>query len=119
MTITTTLTTTTILTIAERVNAGAVWLDEHRPGWHNRTNLGRLNLADDCDCVLGQDIGDFDYSGLPLEQAAALGFFAQRHLWIWDPSYEKCGSGEYAAEYAQLTQAWRDLIAARRAGGAA
>lgn len=45
-------------TIAERVAAGAAFLDEHDPGWWERINLGRLDLNDTCNCVLGQAFAD-------------------------------------------------------------
>lgn len=31
-------------TLAERVAAGATWLDEHVPGWEHRIDLAKLNL---------------------------------------------------------------------------
>jgi hypothetical protein len=41
-------------TIAERVARGAGWLDATAPGWPERIDLGRLDLASPCLCVLGQ-----------------------------------------------------------------
>ena len=41
-------------TMTERVAAGAAWLDENQPGWWQRIDLGELNLASSCRCVLGQ-----------------------------------------------------------------
>jgi hypothetical protein len=45
-------------TIAERVAAGAAFLDEHDPGWWERIHLGRLDLNHTCNCVLGQAFAD-------------------------------------------------------------
>lgn len=43
-----------MFTIAERVQAGSVWLDEHYPGWFKVINLGTLNVSNCHVCVLGQ-----------------------------------------------------------------
>ena len=37
-----------------RVEAGAQFLDEQSPGWHQRIRSSRLNITDMFDCVLGQ-----------------------------------------------------------------
>jgi hypothetical protein len=93
-------------TITERAERGAALLDEKRPGWLRRIDLGRLNLADTCDCPAGQITGSpvyltdwilvmeslgLDAPGLP----AAYGF---------DGPEEECEA---------LTAAWRDLIQVR------
>lgn len=46
--------TTKTLSAAERVAAGAAWLDEYVPGWWTRVTLPQLSLEDKCACVLGQ-----------------------------------------------------------------
>ena len=51
--------TTSDASVAERVAAGARWLDEHRPGWDREIDLGRLDIRDECNCVIGQQLGDF------------------------------------------------------------
>lgn len=38
---------------AERVAAGAVWLDHNVPGWAERVTLGGLQMSRGCRCVLG------------------------------------------------------------------
>lgn len=45
-------------TVAERVAAGAAFLDEHEPGWVDLIDLGRLDLNHACNCVLGQAFAD-------------------------------------------------------------
>lgn len=87
--------------VAERVTAGAEWLDEHEPGWVERISVDRLDIANPFDCVLGQLYGN--YWGAPLNlfndedegsmRAAVLGF-----------------SGE---EFDLLTVEWRALIKER------
>lgn len=112
------------VTIADRVAAGATYLDEHEPGWWKLIELGRLNLASGCRCVLGQlemaRTGDpwsnycdaVDRLGLADSQSAALGFECSPGG-VTDYDYEARD-----AEYAELTVAWRELIEKRRAGAA-
>lgn len=92
-------------TIAERVAAGARWLDEYEPGWVDRIDLESLDLGS-CDrCIAGQLLGDFvnvdeQWPISTFRETDALGFSLplQRDL-----------------EYDDLTAAWRTLITARRA----
>jgi hypothetical protein len=47
-------TITELGTVTERVARGDALLDEHKPGWAERIDLGRLDVSDAYDCVLGQ-----------------------------------------------------------------
>jgi hypothetical protein len=94
--------------IAQRVAAGAAWLDEHRPGWADRINLDELDLANPCKCVLGQEYGRFVLGDdLILDEGSEswmLGFDVA----------ELVQDGRYAGErYTELTAAWRELVLAR------
>jgi hypothetical protein len=105
------VTTATTLTIAERVNAGAAWLDEHRPGWRNRIDIDTIDVASVRCCPLGQVYGASWCAPLLLHdggQGTALGFYAIAE--DLDLGADAC-----LAEYAELTRAWRELILARRA----
>ena len=54
-------------TAAKRVAAGAAHLDVREPGWWRKIDLGRLDLASPCNCVLGQlntDLTEQTWSGL-------------------------------------------------------
>ncbi|MBA2643596.1 MAG: hypothetical protein H0U82_11830 [Actinobacteria bacterium] len=90
------------------VDRGAALLDEeYGPAWDKKINLERLNLASPCNCVLGQlhprasspymrgldRLGFGHMSGKP----EAHGFHVRRNG-RWD----------------NLTDAWRELIEARR-----
>lgn len=48
-----------VLDAHARVTRGAAWLDRIRPGWAQRIDQSRLNLASGNLCVLGQIFGDF------------------------------------------------------------
>lgn len=43
-----------MISIAERVAAGAAWLDEHYPTWWEKIEISTLNVASCHHCVLGQ-----------------------------------------------------------------
>jgi hypothetical protein len=94
--------------VANRVAAGAAWLDQDEPGWDARIDLDRLDLSSGCRCILGQLDGGFgdgmEARSLSLVRAAQLGFTAD-----WDSPLD------LRDEWAALTAAWRDLITARRA----
>lgn len=93
----------TLPTIAERVAAGAAWLDEHEPGWVDRIDLGRLNIRRCADCIGGQ-LGGW-WSKFAARYDDEPGFNIYR-LGLDTLDLE---------EYPPLTAAWRDLITARRA----
>lgn len=101
--------------LEQRVARGAAWLDENRPGWEFKIDLGELNLMLPNCCVLGQVDGNFWDSlrrqaefnrNTPffdeMSWAASHGFFIRDEL------------GEIRSsrisEYNQLTDAWRTLI---------
>src|SRR5688572_22488330 len=44
----------TEVSLVLQVAAGAEWLDEHYPGWEDKVDVFRLNMADGNHCVLGQ-----------------------------------------------------------------
>ena len=99
----------TTQTIAERVAAGAAFLDEREPGWDKRIDLDKLSIGSGCNCVLGQLYQGFGLglvaTGLvdTIDQDVDLGFY-------WDDE------GTVREEVQDLTAAWQRLIAARRAG---
>jgi hypothetical protein len=97
-------------TIAERVAAGAAFLDEHEPGWADRINLRVLDQNSVCLCVLGQTFAgrvgssyygngyDWALEEFDIRTAAALGFDAVND----DEDYD------------DLATEWARLIVARR-----
>lgn len=110
---------TTALSAAERVAAGAAWLDEHRPGWVDKIRITRLDLSSCTQCVLGQVYGHYFDAVSPDEatttarplrdaDAAALGF---------EHRVDARNSAAVREDYAWLARAWRTLIRERRAAG--
>lgn len=101
--------------IPDRVEAGVRLLDERIPGWEDRIDLDRLELASACRCVLGQlhldQVSDPNLAYvqgkwslyLGDDEAIAGGFN------ISDPNGEP---GDL--EFDLLTAAWRNRIEARR-----
>lgn len=103
-----------------RVARGAAFLDAAEPGWPDRLDPDRLELADGSHCVLGQLHGAFrlgllrtrlwDASSaggmglLSRTSPVALGFFARTD--VEDILAD--------LDYSYLNAAWRDAIAARR-----
>lgn len=109
----------TTTTIAERVAAGAAWLDEHEPGWVDLIDLDKLNLASGCRCILGQLESprlDPDYDPPDTAYVEALD-----HYGVADPdglgfNVEPALPRQIRHEQFQaLTAAWRELIQQRRA----
>jgi hypothetical protein len=93
-------------TIAARVAAGAAWLDKETPDWWHFIDLGKLQI-DDCEqCVLGQLRCGLSLDDLNFDPA--LGFDASDGR---KPS-------EIVAEFRKLTAEWKRVIEARRAGAA-
>lgn len=96
-------------TIAERVAAGAAWLDEHRPGWDQRIDLETLDLGDPCHCVLGQEYGNYGDSPEEIRWERRP---AGEDVWV-APLF---GFHEWnERNYDVLTAEWRRLIEERRA----
>lgn len=128
-------------TIAERVAAGAAFLDEHDPGWwkpdvERSIDLGTLALSEPADCILGQrcpvgvlaefchlDPGDED--GLSHEWWRAYTAYASvlSGIAIGDDHFALIRWGDAhgfsnsvsAASYPNLTAEWLRVIEQRRA----
>jgi hypothetical protein len=120
-----------VSTVAERVAAGAAWLDEREPGWEGRIDLDALSLGDSCKCVLGQlhvadttwwdsiceAFGVLPYAQVPANADSALGFNATPAEIRDEMSEAEYAAleAEAAAQWAELTAEWRRVITERRA----
>ena len=108
------VTTTTVPTVAERVQAGAAWLDEHESGWVDRIDLDRLDINSECQCILGQLHGS--YKAAPPVQDAADANGAHYGVLGWAiPLGFGLDWWDCKTDGRELTAAWRELIATRRA----
>lgn len=81
---------------ARRVRRGIAFLDRVHPGWRNKINPKRLDIASSRDCVLGQLYGDY-FRGAVLTDS-----------WM-DP--EQLGFGT-CVSYTLLNHAWQYALAA-------
>lgn len=107
-------------TITERTERGAAFLDEKHPGWWQRIDLGALDIASRCGCIVGQLAGLTNDRGLAYEWAikeVGVGYRDEVLMGFEARATRELGAHNEAidAEYAALTEAWRDLIAGRRA----
>lgn len=113
------------LTLVDRVKAGAGWLDEHYPGWHNKVDTFTLTLRNGTSCVLGQV---YAKAGLH-DPAIMLSPYAQildhhEHTYSWsaengfawfDSEFEGKGDMDVAMEdwETQATLLWISEVNAR------
>jgi hypothetical protein len=102
-------------TVAERVAAGAAWLDEHEPGWETLMNVLDLDMSVGCRCVLGQL-----YAAAAEDSNWEDGF--SHGVAAHDISSDQCIALGFDThplgpvnEFAALTAEWRRVITARRA----
>lgn len=83
---------------AARARRGAKWLDTQLPAWWQAVNINRLDIFDDCRCVLGQLYGSCDRAPLDFEEYADLGF----NLDVGDLDW----TTRWSRYYELLRQAW-------------
>ena len=109
--------TTTVedLRIAERVARGCDWLDQRRPGWWERTDLDELLMREPCQCVAGQEFGDFYKTPLMDKEAIEFGFLALSSI-VFGLTTPGERANTIEAEYDALDDEWRKVIEERRAG---
>jgi len=86
-------------TVQVRVKRGAELLDAKRPGWAAKINLGTLDLASHCNCILGQLFAWSVLNKQPTKMAIRNGF------------YTKNGRPEYTI----LNRVWKHHIRERLA----
>lgn len=91
-----------------RVAKGAAHLDDVRPDWFNRIDVGTLTLRSHCSCIVGQ-LGAFG-KGYYKEWMEV---FDAQHDAMECGVFISPGAGSNEA-YARLQDAWIDAIADRR-----
>lgn len=94
-----------------RIVNGAAYLDKAMPGWDQRIDLDRLDMAHPCNCILGQ-LGEEPEGAT---QGRAPQFYEVKdRLGLTEPA--RLGFMTWGDErYWSLTQKWRRLIEERRA----
>lgn len=98
------------LSAHQRAMAGIAFMDQTAPGWRSKIDRKTLNIRFDCTCAIAQVHGSYNENVgagklLPSNDFAAdRGFFAYSH-----------GTAGAKAEYAALTKAWLDILAAEDA----
>jgi hypothetical protein len=101
-----TLSTLAATPVAARVAAGASLLDQAAPGWEDRINLDRLNIASGTQCILGQLYGMYDRGQDVLRDRGYLDQGPSLALLGFTAGYPNTGAG--------LKAAWKEAILARR-----
>lgn len=89
-------------TMSERIQRGIALLDERVPDWRTRVSARRLNTNSPWDCILGQLFGTYS-TGL-----SNLGLGSVYPYTIGKAYGFDIENGE---EYADLTAAWREVLA--------
>ena len=90
--------------LEQRVAAGAALLDRERPGWWEEVDTERLDMASECDCVLGQVWGEY-IDGVNALHVRGDGGWV---VWSTDHGFER-------ADWTDLDRLWLAAIAERRA----
>ncbi len=88
----------------KRVLRGARWMDEQAPGWEEKIDPGKLDIASSRSCILGQVCGDFYRASARYD----LGAVEAEYLGVLN-------STEDPDEYPRLTSAWQEILRARTA----
>ncbi len=106
---------------AVAVQRGMRLLDEQCPGWSGRVDLAMLDLGEPCNCVLGQEFGNYEdgEAALALNAEARVAYGFDMVAYGFDIDADTATS--LSAEYGLLTQAWqraiRTRLEAERVGG--
>lgn len=98
-----------------RASRGADLLDAADPGWAHRVDPASLHLGDGHACVLGQLHGEY-HLGLGRARVLDLSSAPGRFVSPVDLGFQAAsdlGGGAEDLDYALLTRAWREAIAAR------
>jgi hypothetical protein len=98
--------------VHQRVQRGAVLLDERFPGWVDDVNLSTLDMHSLDDCVLGQ----VAHARLDVNEVSTGWGAGMEYLFKSTDSYVSEAYGfDGVQEYGALGAAWRRLIEERRA----
>lgn len=106
----------------EKVKAGAAWLDQVAPGWHNKADINKLDLGYSSACTLGQTLGALASKNLCTDSKFSVprGFLVQSYIrsektWFGKTRHIYMTDGDLKTEYRKLSSAWIQEILRRRA----
>lgn len=107
---------------AERVQRGADWLDEVRPGWWKSIDIDALNIAYPTCCVLGRTFaedasahGEGSGFGYVLYHLAPSDDSIDSDMWMVEHGFDVDYDDIDSVDFASLRASWVDLINARKA----
>lgn len=97
--------------LRQRVLNGAMFLDQHVPGWRDKINIDDLNIRSGCYCILGQIYGDYE------EGAKILNMPVVDKYHPPSPSKESIELGfndvytaNFGMELSELTNEWKSYL---------
>ena|SRR6202035_5026009 len=91
--------------ISPRALRGALYLDEHHPGWAKKINLETFDISSITDCVVGQIAGYYDCHAKDLFPSVGDGYNQDaRDFGILPNGYN----------HGKLNHSWKILIAERQ-----
>lgn len=101
--------------LSVRVAKGAILLDRHEPRWFERVDLDRLAMESQTDDVLGQLYGDFieGFRAILAHRPPHTMFVASECGFTLSPEEQDDERDAVLAIFAELTEAWRNLIRSR------
>lgn len=122
-----------MLSVKDRVDSGAAWLDEVRPYWFREINPEVLDLSCACDCVMGQIVNAVIAENCNAETEVDQSYYyAIESFAGWQPYRDILrderlvmsltesinrgfhDSTDVGSEWKDLTFEWRRAIAGRR-----
>lgn len=110
--------TITIEEARSNVARGAAYLDQQRPGWFQRIDIGTLTLHDPCGCIVGQLCGTghefvdgMRSLSIPFDNH---GSFDAKGYGLALENLTGVTHDDPRADYVILQDAWIEAIAARR-----
>jgi hypothetical protein len=102
------------LSIVERVQNGAKWLDENHPGWASRIDVSVLDIGSCDSCVLGQLFEGYEAAPYASTNTANGAFVAPERGFTWYVRDADPPLILWKERYAELTAEWKRLIESRR-----
>lgn len=99
------------INLVSRVKAGAAWLDDNYPGWHNKVNMFSLDMRTGEDCILGQvgkAMARAELNELGVIGMSTYGQFLDLHwkMYDWPVQHGFCFPDEFDGDPAERIEDW-------------